>query len=91
MPGAAGASVLNIGPALRRVRHMGNCVSPALCNPPCRLRAGRAAVRPGATASGGLQPLQQKLQQHIDREDRRIKELTEGGCWAVDRLLGMLL
>ncbi|PSC75029.1 hypothetical protein C2E20_1867 [Micractinium conductrix] len=43
-----------------------------------RLRAGRAAVRPGATASGGLQPLQQKLQQHIDREDRRIKELTEG-------------
>lgn len=26
---------------------------------------------------GGLQPLQLKLQQHIDREDRRIKELTE--------------
>ncbi len=30
-----------------------------------------------AAAAGGLQPLQQKLQQHIDREDRRIKELTE--------------
>ena len=27
--------------------------------------------------SAGLAPLQQKLQQHIDREDRRIKELTE--------------
>lgn len=36
--------------------------------------SGGAANGRGA---GGLQPLQQKLQQHIDREDRRIKELTE--------------
>lgn len=40
-----------------------------------------AAVSPAAAShskgGGGLQPLQQKLQQHIDREDRRIKRLTE--------------
>lgn len=46
-----------------------------------RAVAGRAASGPGAGANGaaksGLQPLQQKLQHHIDREDRRIKELTE--------------
>jgi hypothetical protein len=36
----------------------------------------RTAARAGSGA--GPQPLQQKLQQHIDLEDRRIKELTEG-------------
>lgn len=57
-------------------------------NIPCRQRAGRiapfaraAAARTATGGSGGpagLQPLQQQLQQHIDREDRRIKDLTEG-------------
>ena len=46
--------------------------------PFARASGGRAASG-GSGGPAGLQPLQQQLQQHIDREDRRIKELTEGG------------
>lgn len=76
-------------PPFVHCRRMAQHVLPLLRYPlPCRPRSTRPpAARAGAGGSGGaagLQPLQQKLQQHIDREDRRIKELTEGELpWGV--------
>lgn len=55
---------------------------PGRIAPFARAAAARAAAG-GSGGPAGLQPLQQQLQQHIDREDRRIKELTEGGSPAM--------
>lgn len=67
--------------------------SPLHCPPPRSTRprargAQRSAGSGAAAGAAGLQPLQAKLQQHIDREDRRIKELTEGQCVGVGRCGG---